>query len=170
MDTKIRHTEISDLPSVMRIYAYAREQMKLNGNPNQWGDNRPTEDSIVNDIQNRNSYVIEKGGVLCGVFAFIIGEDSTYKTIEGQWINHDDVYGAIHRVASGGIIRGVFERILEFCESKISNLRVDTHQDNKIMQHKIEKNGFVKCGIIYLEDGSPRIAYQKVITDQNIEE
>lgn len=30
------------------------------------------------------------------------------------------------------------------------------------MQHKIEKNGFTRCGIIYITDGSPRIAYQKV--------
>ena len=163
MNTKIRHTEMRDLPNVMKIYEYARGQMKLNGNPNQWGNTRPTEDAIINDIKSKNSYVIEKDGVICGVFAFIIGEDPTYKTIAGQGVNDSELYGAIHRVASGGIIKGVFERILEFCESKISNIRVDTHQDNKIMQHKIEKNGFKKCGIIHLEDGSPRIAYQKVI-------
>ena len=29
-----------------------------------------------------------------------------------------------------------------------------------MMQHVLEKNGFVPCGIIYVEDGSPRIAYQ----------
>ena len=170
MDTKIRHTDMSDLADVMKIYAYAREQMKLNGNPNQWGNTRPAESAIINDIRNRNSYVIEKDGVICGVFAFIIGEDPTYKIIEGQWVNDTEPYGAIHRVASGGIINGVFERCLEFCAERISNLRVDTHHDNKIMQHKIEKNGFVKCGIIYLEEGSPRIAYQKVIANQKIEE
>ena len=30
------------------------------------------------------------------------------------------------------------------------------------MQHILEKNGFVSCGTIYVADGSPRIAYQKV--------
>ena len=47
---------------------------------------------------------------------------------------------------------------LEHCES----LRADTHADNKIMQHLLEKNGFTKCGIIHVEDGTPRIAYQKM--------
>lgn len=32
----------------------------------------------------------------------------------------------------------------------------------QIMQHLICKNGFQKCGIIYVEDGSPRIAYEKI--------
>ncbi len=44
----------------------------------------------------------------------------------------------------------------------MSNFRIDTHNDNKIMQHVIEKNGFIRCGIIYVKDGSPRIAYEKI--------
>ena len=47
---------------------------------------------------------------------------------------------------------------LEHCES----LRADTHADNKIMQHLLEENGFTRCGIIHVEDGTPRIAYQKM--------
>jgi len=30
------------------------------------------------------------------------------------------------------------------------------------MQHVIEKNGFKKCGIIYVKDGSERIAYELI--------
>lgn len=30
------------------------------------------------------------------------------------------------------------------------------------MRHLIEKSGFAECGIIRVEDGSPRIAYQYV--------
>ena len=146
----------------MRIYEYARAQMKINGNPNQWRDTYPPEALIIDDIKNKNSYVIEKDDVICGVFAFIIGDDPTYQRIEGQWKNNAP-YGTIHRVASSGMMRGVFPVCVEFCEAKISNLRVDTHHDNKIMQHQIEKFGFEKCGIIYIEDGSPRIAYQKAI-------
>ena len=162
MSTNIRHTESDDLPRVMDIYEYAREQMRLNGNPDQWRDTNPTEVAIRNDIENKNSYVIERDGVICGVFSFIIGEEPTYKVIDGKWMC-DGVYGTIHRLASGGIINGVFDLCLNFCESKISNIRIDTHRDNKIMQHLIEKNGFEMCGIIYVDDGSPRIAYQKVI-------
>jgi hypothetical protein len=30
------------------------------------------------------------------------------------------------------------------------------------MQHLLDKNGFKYCGVVYLENGSERIAYQKV--------
>ena len=39
---------------------------------------------------------------------------------------------------------------------------MEVHADNKIMQHLLEENGFTKCGIIHVEDGTPRIAYQKM--------
>ena len=38
---------------------------------------------------------------------------------------------------------------------------IDTHRDNKIMQHNILKHGFTYCGIIYLLSGDERLAYQK---------
>ena len=30
------------------------------------------------------------------------------------------------------------------------------------MQKVLEENGFTKCGIIHVADGTPRIAYQKM--------
>lgn len=158
----IRLTKRHDFDTVMEIYRYAREQMRANGNPNQWYDKFPEPSTISDDIDCHNSYVIERDGTVCGVFAFIIGEEPTYKIIEGSWKN-DEKYGTIHRIASNGQIKGVFDLCLKFCESKISNIRIDTHQDNKIMQHLIQKNGFERCGIIYVKDGSPRIAYQKIV-------
>ena len=56
--------------------------------------------------------------------------------------------------------------VLEHCES----LRADTHEDNKIMQHLLEKNGFVRCGIIHVEDGTPRVAYQKLSATVHMQE
>ena len=40
------------------------------------------------------------------------------------------------------------------------NVRADTHKDNITMQNMLAKNGFVPCGIIHVENGSERIAYQ----------
>lgn len=156
----IRKNTLEDLDIVMNIYEYARSQMKKNGNPTQWGDNRPSRDTIVEDIENGNSYVIECDNSICGVFTFIIGEDDTYKHIEGEWLNND-LYGTIHRIASNGKVGGILEECINYCQHKISNIRVDTHENNKIMRHLLEKKGFTKCGIIYVSDGSPRIAYQK---------
>jgi len=42
---------------------------------------------------------------------------------------------------------------------------VDTHRDNRVMQQIITSQGFTYCGIIYVSDGSPRLAYQKKLTE-----
>ena len=49
---------------------------------------------------------------------------------------------------------------IDFCTQTISNIRIDTHENNKTMQNALERIGFVRCGIIYLPNGDPRIAYQ----------
>mgnify|MGYP003296922186 CR=1 FL=1 len=45
--------------------------------------------------------------------------------------------------------------------SKFSlNIRIDTHHDNVVMQRLLKKLGFQYCGIIHLENGDPRLAFQ----------
>ena len=90
----------------------------------------------------------------------IPGEDPTYRVIQGAWLN-DLPYCAVHRVASRGEVKGVATQVLEWCMDRCGNIRIDTHDDNLPMQHVLEKNGFIRCGRIWNEDGSPRIAYQK---------
>lgn len=163
--------EEKDLAEIQKIYAYAREFMKNNGNPNQWKDDRPALNVLIDDIENHRLYIVKDGNEIHGVFAFMAGEDPTYADICGNWLS-DSEYGTIHRVAGDGKVKGMFDSILDFCNRKISHLRIDTHEDNKIMRHLIEKNGFAKCGIIYVADGSPRIAYEKtdhITNDDNTE-
>jgi len=69
-------------------------------------------------------------------------------------------YGVIHRVASDKSKGGIVERIVDFAKKKVDVLRIDTHEDNKTMQNAIEKQKFKRLGIIYLDDGSPRILYE----------
>ena len=157
----IHPADIRDLNTILDIYAYARKQMRLSGNPDQWGNDRPAVSTIKEDILHKRAYVITHQHNICGVFVFIIGPDPTYQIIEnGSWLN-DKPYGTIHRIAGNGQIKGIFPAALSFCEEKINNIRIDTHADNRIMQHLLEKYGFQKCGYIYVEDGTQRIAYQK---------
>lgn len=158
----ITNAKTEDLAEIMRIYAYARQFMKNTGNATQWGNGYPSEAILNEDIEQNNLYIIQDSGRICGAFAFIIGKDETYSIIEdGEWLS-DSTYGTIHRVAGDGTARGIFEYALQFCKEKIDHLRIDTHNDNKVMQHIIEKNGFTKCGIIYADDGTKRIAYEKL--------
>lgn len=93
-------------------------------------------------------------------FAFIIGADPCYTVIEqGEW-KSDAPYAAVHRVASDGTLHNVIGRIMDFAKSNISHIRIDTHEHNKVMQKALEKQGFERCGIIYVPDGTPRIAFE----------
>lgn len=159
----IKPAEYNDLNTILSIYAHARKQMRLSGNAAQWGDDRPLPETVLEDISRKQAYVIISQNIICGVFAFIIGVDPTYRTIEnGAWLN-DLPYGTIHRIAGNGKANGILAAALSFCEEKTDNIRIDTHADNKIMQHLLEKYGFQKCGHIYVDDGTQRIAYQKIV-------
>jgi len=155
----IRNATYGDLDRILEIYAQARAFMRAHNNPEQWKGGHPHREVLEADIEKGQLYVVEEEG-LRGVFAFIPGEDPTYGYIEGQWAS-DSPYAAIHRVASDGKCKGVFGKIVAFCAQRCSHLRIDTHKDNYPMQGAILKQGFTYRGIIYLENGDPRIAYER---------
>ena len=57
------------------------------------------------------------------------------------------------------LVVGVASAVLDWSMEHCQSLRADTHADNVYMQRALEKSGFVRCGRIYTEDGSPRWAY-----------
>ena len=81
---------------------------------------------------------------------------SETKSLRGRY---DEPYLTIHRLAGDGQVHGLFQCVADYCKNISRNIRVDTHANNRIMQKLMEKNGFTKCGIIYVKDGTPRIAY-----------
>lgn len=154
----IRRAKSADLERILEIYAVARQFMVDNGNPTQWKDGYPQLDMLAEDIRLERLYVVEDEEI-CGVFMFTVGDDPTYAYIEGKW-GSATPYGVIHRIA--GVGGGVFKAVLDYCTSQIHHLRIDTHADNKPMQHVVEKAGFSRRGIIYVSDGTPRIAYDRI--------
>lgn len=158
----IRKATLQDLDEIMEIYRRARQFMADNGNPTQWPDGYPGRHLIEQDIEKGVSYVCEDIHGIQGVFAFILGADPTYQLIEdGSWLKENS-YGTVHRLASAGRRKGVASLCFTWCFEQCGNVRVDTHEDNKVMQHLIEKNGFIKCGRIFAQNGTPRIAYQRI--------
>lgn len=156
---EIRKAVPEDTDEIKRIFASAKKYMAALGNTTQWGDGYPGEDIIKTDIANNNQYIITEQGKTVGVFSLIIGEDSTYRIIkDGKW-HHDKMYGTIHRLASDGTAKGIANACFKYCAAQIDYLRIDTHKDNLPMQATIEKFGFRKCGIIYVRNGSERIAF-----------
>lgn len=163
----IRKTLPQDIETVMAMYDYARSFMRANGNPNQWIDGYPSVEQIMQDLEEGHSYVCEdEEGNLTGTFCFMEGPDPTYHVIyEGEWLNNEP-YGVIHRITTNGKQKGVAATCLQWCYKRCSNVRVDTHRDNSVMQNILTKHGFSRCGIIHIRNGSERIAFQKVVEEK----
>ena len=151
-----------DFARICEIYAAARAFMARTGNAAQWGDSYPPEELVREDIRLDRLYVVEEEGSVHGVFAFLLGEDPTYQVIEGGAWRSDSPYGTLHRVAGSGEVRGLFGQMVDYAWSMIPHLRIDTHENNAVMRHLIEKCGFQQCGIIYTDDGTPRIAFERL--------
>lgn len=154
-----------DLNSIMPIIDEARGIMRENGNMTQWSNGYPSSEVILNDINNGHGFVCILEDEVVGYFCFIAGDnpEPTYNVIEGgEWLNNDP-YGVIHRLASGRKSRGIARAAFDFAFTITGAIRVDTHHDNLPMQNFLKKNGFDYCGVIYVNDGTPRDAFQKSI-------
>lgn len=159
---QIRHTRPEEIDEVMRIYSIAREYMRENGNMHQWINGYPGYKDVTADIADNNSYVCILDGGIAGVFTYIRGVEPTYEKIYGgEWLNNEP-YGVVHRIAVAVNKMGVASYCLNWCFADCGNLRIDTHRDNIPMQGLLKKMGFSYCGIIYLKDGSERLAFQKM--------
>ena len=140
---EIRKATPGDLEGIRAVYAAAKAFMDAHGNASQWEPGYP--DSVIH-----------------GVFVCILGEDLTYRVItDGAWRN-DDPYATIYRLGSDGALPGFTGRCFDFCKGLCPDLRADTHEHNTVMQHLLEKNGFLRCGTIITTNGTPRIAYHFV--------
>ena len=157
----IRLATLNDLDAIRDIFTVAKKKMVSDGNLEQWKDIDYPFCYTKEDIEKKQCYVIIENNELVATFVYIVGKDPTYSHIEGKWLN-DNQYGTIHRIASNGKIPHIFSIVLDYISKDHIDIRIDTHKDNKRMKHLIESNGFTYCGIIYVRDGTKRLAYQKV--------
>lgn len=159
---KIRKAGREEIQTILELFERGRHFMAEQGNPNQWGTAYPPRSVIEADIQSGNSYVCEEEGEIAATFFYRTGEDKTYSAIQdGEWLQNGP-YGVVHRIVSAGTVKGAAGFCLEWALSRCGCLRIDTHRDNKAMQNLLKKQGFTYCGIIHVEDGSERLAYEKI--------
>lgn len=159
----------NDKNRIMEIIAQAQEYLRNNG-VNQWQDNYPNIDIVKKDIEKGSCYVLEKDNIIVATVAVSFNDEKTYdKIYEGKWKTEKD-YAVIHRIAVDNnykglrIASGIIARVEEMClNMNIHSIKVDTHKQNASMRKMLYNNGFQYCGIIYLESGSERVAYEMVI-------
>lgn len=93
-----------------------------------------------------------------GAFAIVAAPDHSYDELDGKWLVDTDNYLVIHRVAihsdhaGNGYASGLFTSVIDYVKENpngVKSLRIDTHEDNKPMQHLIEKYGFTRVGTLH---------------------
>ena len=160
-----------DLTSIMAIIGDAQEYLK-DQNIDQWQNDYPNNDIIINDILNKESYLVKSNSDnVIATAMFSTRLEPTYKVIDGKWMSsNSDRYGVIHRMAiakknrRSGVSKFIFKTFETFLKkNKIKSMRIDTHVDNIGMKNLLLKLNYNYCGIIYLENGDLRLAYEKLI-------
>lgn len=166
---EFRKSTEADANSVMDIIRQAQNYFREHG-INQWQNNYPNLETVKNDIDNQNGYVLLKDNRIIGIVTVIFGIEKSYETIyDGKWLSNRQ-YAVIHRIAvdSGhkglGLSSVIIKNIEDMClKMGVLSIRVDTHRENMSMQKMLQKNGFQYCGIIYLQDNAERIAFEKLL-------
>jgi ribosomal protein S18 acetylase RimI-like enzyme len=165
-------TQKEDLPRIMEIVNEAQQYL-ASLNIDQWQDNYPNEETILNDIDKKQSFVIKDDGVVIGTTVFTTEEDLNYRKVEGgEWLTlKDNLYGVIHRIAVSNVYRskGFAKFVFNHCEGLlieqgVESMRIDTHRDNLGMQALVKALGYAYCGVIYLaRGGDERLAFEKIL-------
>lgn len=170
---EFRRAVEADINHILNIIHQAQEYLKEAG-IDQWQNGYPDMETIKRDIENKHGYVLSNAGKIAGTIAVSFDGEKTYNDIyEGVWLTPDR-YAVIHRLAVDGSLKGtglaslMINEAEKICRRKtVSGIRVDTNEKNISMQRLLKKNGFAYCGIIYLEDRSKRLAFEKILRQEN---
>ncbi len=168
---QIIHAQTSNLEAIIEAIKSAQKYLASLG-IDQWQDGYPNEEVILKDINQNESYIVtNENDEVIGTTMFTTRPEPTYKVIDGNWLTSDDaVYGVIHRMAVNDKFRsiGFSKFVFDYFEKKliekgIGSMRIDTHEQNQVMQGIIKNRGYQYCGIIKLERGGTRLAFEKLL-------
>jgi len=169
----LRLSTQQDLDQILAIIAQAQAYLAASG-VDQWQDGYPDRAVMLEDIRLARGYVLETDGVVAGIATIVLDGEPSYDVIEdGAWTTPEP-YACIHRIAVATSLRGtgVSNRLMQAAEKMIRSkgivsVRIDTHRDNMAMQRMLARNGYARCGVIYLlkgnERGAQRIALEKTL-------
>lgn len=159
----------AQLTNIMDIIEDGRRALNKLG-LNQWQDGYPAIEDIQQDIEKQMSYVLIEDSTIIGTVALDpFGETAYENLFDGQW-RFDMPYLTVHRmaiaehVAAKGIGTQFLKRIEEIAiEKNIPQIRLDTHEENTVMQRVALKNDYVYAGKVNYGVDFDCFAYDKKI-------
>ena len=154
-----RKATLHDWKQIDALYKNARFFMAATGNKKQWAN--------LEEVETRVKENIEKGRLVVGLdydeirVAFMIADyEPTYEQIDGPGWTSDAPYKVVHLFATKVQGSGIGAFAMRDLQREYDHIRIDTHKDNKPMHALLKKMGFVYCGVIRLENGDPRDAFE----------
>lgn len=155
---QLRRATMADFDRIIAILKYGANQLAERG-VDQWQGDYPSKAQIKEDIENGWAFLaISEDQETVGAIAIVDGPDHVYDHLDGKWLSDTNKYVVIHRVAihSQHSGKGYATELLQAVINDIKNnrddidsIRIDTHEDNKAMQHLIAKMGFSKVGYLH---------------------
>ncbi len=155
---QLRKATMADFDQIITILKDGANQLAERG-VNQWQGDYPSKGQIEEDIEHGWAFLAESDDhETVGAIAIVDGPDHVYDHLDGKWICDTDNYVVIHRVAikSNHAGKGYATQLLQAVindikdnREEIDSVRIDTHEDNKAMQHLIDKMGFTKVGLLH---------------------
>lgn len=154
----IKKATMEDYERILEILKDGRNQLAERG-IDQWQGDYPNAQHIKEDVQNGFAYVVHSDDEeTVGAFAILPAPDHAYDELDGQWLIDTKDYVTVHRVAihsdhaGKGYASKLFTDLINHFKNNrkdIKSIRIDTHEDNKPMQHLIVKNGFKRVGTLH---------------------
>lgn len=166
---RVRPAKKSDLSDIVNCAERIKSEYFLRHDIPQWNNGYPSKEDFAADIEAGRLFVMYLGEALIGFISAGVEHDPCYDVVyDGEWTS-EEPYVVIHRLGinpdwhgmgMGTSLYGIAERLCEALD--VHAIRADTHEKNEAMIHFLEKNGFRKVGVIHLQNGEPRIAFEKI--------
>ncbi len=183
---KMRYATTADIEQILAITDSARRFQRQCGF-RQWEDGYPAYENIAADIAAQGAYIFENEGTSAKAaditiegsniverenivaYAYLTEGDAEYDRLSRIW-HYPGPYGVIHRlaIAPGFRGQGLAAQILAMSEAHLAAqgtraMRIDTGQDNIVMQRILSRAGYTCRGLHHFTWG-PRLAYEKPLT------
>ncbi len=163
----IRLAKQNDIQHILYLMEEAKAFL-ASQNIDQWQNAYPSKTDILQDLEQKNGYVLYDDTEIVGYVCISFDGEPCYEKIDGSWLSNQK-YAVVHRMAvqnqkkGRGLAGKMFCFAEKICkENGVNSLRVDTDEKNRLMQRVFEKQGFTYCGIVDLGD-SEKIAFEKIL-------
>ena len=154
---RVRNAQNEDIDIIIEMIEKGRRHIAEYG-IDQWQDGYPNRDTVLDDVAKERGFLLMDDGYIIAYF-MKEGHDKCYDIIDGAWLD-DSPYAVIHRSVTRDFNKGYGTILFDELKKRYPHIRIDTHEGNISMNRCLVKNGFQLCGIITLENGDKRNAYE----------